>query len=123
MIARRKARGFTLIEVMVAFLVIVIGAMAVFNTASESTWKTTHLWERTVAGWVAQNQLAEFRAKRSWASRKNYSGQAEMANAEWEWRLTVSNTDDPALRRLDIEVYLKNSDDVRASLTGFMGRL
>ena len=123
MTARRKASGFTLIEVMIAFLVIVIGAAAVFNTASESTWKTTLLWERTVAGWVAQNQLNEFRAKRSWSNKRSYAGETEMANAEWEWRMTVTNTDDPSLRRLDIEVYLKGSDGNKASLTAFMGKL
>lgn len=122
-IALRRMSGFTLIEVMIAFLVIVIGAVAVFNTASESTWKTTLLWERTVAGWVAQNQLAEFRARRSWSNKSTYSGETEMANADWEWRMTVTNTDDPSLRRLDIEVFLKDSEDVKASLTGFMGKL
>ena len=119
----RRKRGFTLIEVMIALLIIVVGAAAVINTSTESAWKSAQLWQRTIAGWVAQNQLAEFRAKRSWSNDRNHSGQVEMANAEWQWELRVSDTDDASLRRLDIEVFLEGDDAVKARLTAFMGRL
>ena len=123
MTGRRLPRGFTLLEVMIALLIIVVGAAAVINTSTESAWKSTQLWQRTVASWVAQNEIAEFRARRSWSNDRNHSGRVEMANAEWLWQLRVSDTDDPDLRRLDIEVFLDGDDDVKARLTGFMGRL
>jgi len=119
----RRHCGFTLLEVMIALLIIVIGAAAVINTSTESAWKATQLWQRTIAGWVAQNEIAEFRAKRSWGNDRSHSGRVEMANAEWRWQLRVSDTDDPQLRRLDIEVFLDGDNDVKARLTGFMGRL
>jgi len=119
----RAKRGFTLLEVMIALLIIVLGTAAVINTSTESTWKSAQLWQRTVAGWVAQNQLAEFRARRSWSDDRSHTGVVEMANAEWQWRLQVSTTDDPSMRRLDIEVYLRGDDAVSARATGFMARL
>ena len=118
-----RRRGFTLIEVMIALLIIVVGAAAVINTSTESAWKSAQLWQRTVAGWVAQNQLAEFRARRSWSNDRSQSGRVEMANAEWRWQLRASDTDDPSMRRLDIEVFLDGDDDVKARLTAFMGKL
>ena len=118
----RKLCGFTLLEVMIALLVIVIGAAAVMNTSTESAWKSTQLWQRTVAGWVAQNEIARFRARRAWGNDRNYSGRVKMANADWQWQLHVTDTDDPQLRRLDIEV-LDDHDKVQARMTGFMGRL
>ena len=120
---RRATRGFTLIEVMIALLIIVVGAAAVINTSTESAWKSAQLWQRTVAGWVAQNQLAEFRARRTWSNDRSQSGRVEMANAEWRWQLRASDTDDPSLRRLDIEVFLEGDDDAKARLTAFMGKL
>ena len=123
MSGRRSTRGFTLIEVMIALLIIVVGAAAVINTSTESAWKSAQLWQRTVAGWVAQNQLAEFRARRSWSNDRSQSGRVEMANAEWRWQLRASDTDDPSMRRLDIEVFLDGDDDVKARLTAFMGKL
>ena len=123
MSGRCSTRGFTLIEVMIALLIIVVGAAAVINTSTESAWKSAQLWQRTVAGWVAQNQLAEFRARRSWSNDRSQSGRVEMANAEWRWQLRASDTDDPSMRRLDIEVFLDGDDDVKARLTAFMGKL
>ncbi len=119
----RAGRGFTLIEVMIALLIIVVGAAAVINTSTESAWKSARLWQGTVAGWVAQNQLAEFRARRAWSNDRNHSGVVEMANAEWRWQLRVTDTDDPSLRRLDIEVFLDGDEEAQARLTAFMGRL
>ena len=37
--------------------------------------------------------------------------------------MTVSATDDPDLRRIDVEVSLDGSDRVLARLTGFVGKL
>jgi general secretion pathway protein I len=116
-------RGFTLLEVMIALLIIVIGTAAVINTSTESTWKSAQLWERTVAGWVAQNQIAEYRARRSWGNDRRLTGKTEMANAEWEWEMQVSDTDDPSLRRLDIEVFLEDQEGAKARLTAFIARL
>lgn len=118
-----RAAGFTLLEVMIALLIIVIGTAAVINTSTESTWKSAQLWQRTIAGWVAQNQIAEYRARRSWGQDRKLSGKAEMANAEWQWEMRVSDTEDPSLRRLDIEVFLKDQEGARASLTAFIARL
>jgi general secretion pathway protein I len=59
--------GFTLLEVMIALLVIVLGIGAVINTTSESGWKSTQLKQKTIASWVAQNQIAEYRAMRTCA--------------------------------------------------------
>ena len=108
---------------MIALLVIVIGTAAVINTSTESTWKSAQMWERTIAGWVAQNQIAEYRARRSWGNERRLTGKTEMANAEWQWEMRVSDTDDPSLRRLDVEVFIAGREGASASLTAFIGRL
>ena len=115
--------GFTLLEVMIALLVITLGIGAVINTTSESGWKSTQLRQKTIASWVAQNQIAEYRAKRIWNNDNSRSGQVEMANVEWIWKMRISKTDDPSLRRIDVDVFLKGEDGATASLTGFIARL
>ena len=119
----RVERGFTLIEVMIALLVITLGLGAVMATTSETGWKSAKLRESTIANWVAYNQIARYRASRTWDGASNLSGEAEMANAEWEWRMSVEKTDDPSLRRLEVEVTLKDDDAVKARVTGFIGNL
>ena len=119
----RRKSAFTLIEVMVALLVITLGMGAVIVTTGESGWKSSHLRESTIASWVAYNEIAMYRAKRTWSDASSRSGDAEMANAEWDWRMKISKTDDPSLRRLDVEVSLKGETAVKARVTGFIARL
>ena len=90
-------RGFTLLEVMIALLVIAIGIGGVINTTSESGWKSAQFKHKTIASWVAQNQIAEFRARRAWTNARSQSGEVEMANVVWVWRMQISATDDPSL--------------------------
>ena len=119
----RAFAAFTLLEVMIALLVIAIGLGAVINTTSETRWKAGILKEKTIASWIAQNEIARYRAKRTWSNRSNRKGTASMAGADWEWNMRISATDDPSLRRIDIDVFLRGEDDVKASMTGFIAKL
>ena len=119
----KRKSAFTLIEVMIALLVITLGMGAVIVTTGESGWKSAHLRESTIASWVAYNEIAMFRAKRTWSDATSRSGEAEMANAEWDWQMEISNTDDPSLRRVDVEVSLKGETAIKARVTGFIARL
>ena len=118
-----KLRGFTLLEVMIALLVITLGMAAVINTTSESGWKSAQLRHKTIATWVAQNQIVKYRANRIWGNAKSQSGKVEMANIDWVWRMKISATTDPSLRRLDVEVFIDGEDAVKARITGFIGRI
>jgi prepilin-type N-terminal cleavage/methylation domain-containing protein len=44
----RSLRGFTLLEVMIALLVITLGMGAVINTTTESSWKSSILKQKTI---------------------------------------------------------------------------
>ncbi len=118
-----KFKGFTLIEVMVALLVITIGLGALIESTGNSAWQATYLKQKTIASWVAQNQIALHRAKRTWGTVSSTKGTTEMANIEWRWEMKISKTDDPSLRRLDVDVFLDGDDSLKASLTGFIARL
>lgn len=120
---RRRRYGFTLLEVMIALLVIALGIGAVINTTSESGWKSAQLRQKTIASWVAQNEIALYRARRTWSNKSNLSGETEMANAVWTWRMKITPTDDPGVRRIDVDVYLKGEDGIKASLAAAIVRL
>ncbi|HUV20451.1 MAG TPA: type II secretion system minor pseudopilin GspI [Gammaproteobacteria bacterium] len=119
----RRSSGFTLLEVMIALLVITLGMGAVIVTTGESGWKSSHLRESTIASWVAYNEIALFRAKRTWSGANSRSGEAEMANAQWNWQMKISATDDPSIRRVDVEVFIKGETAVKSRVTGFIARL
>ncbi|MEM7564691.1 MAG: type II secretion system minor pseudopilin GspI [Pseudomonadota bacterium] len=119
----RCVKAFTLLEVMVALLVIAIGLGALIESTGNSTWQSSYLKQKTLASWVAQNQIALYRAKRTWDKSSRKQGTSEMGNTRWRWEMKISKTDDPSLRRLDVEVFLDGDDRLKASLTGFIARL
>jgi general secretion pathway protein I len=114
--------GFTLLEVMVAMLVIAIGLGAVIYSTGNSTWQATFLKQKTIANWVAENQIVLYRAKKTWTSASNKQGDVEMARVNWHWKMNISKTDDPSLRRIDVDVYLEDEAGVKGSATGFIAK-
>jgi general secretion pathway protein I len=108
---------------MISLLVITLGMGAVIVTTGESGWKSSHLRETTIASWVAYNEIAMYRAKRTWGQANSRSGEAEMANVQWDWRMKISATDDPLIRRVDVEVFIKGDTVVKSRVTGFIARL
>ena len=118
-----KARGFTLLEVMIALMVVVLGMGAVITVTGESGWKSSHLRHSTIANWVAYNEIAMFRAKRTWPNNKQRSGETEMANADWEWTMSFIETPNTSVLEVLVEVRLKDETAVKASVKGFISRL
>jgi len=55
-----------LIEVLVAMAIIAIALLAALRAAGQSTVNVGELRSRLLAGWVAENLLAEHRARGDW---------------------------------------------------------
>lgn len=119
----KKYGGFTLIEVMFALLIVALTMGAIVETGGYSARRTSQLTEKTIASWIAQNQVTLYRAKKTWNSTQSQSGTVDMADNEWQWKMKVSKTDEPLLRRIDVDVYLQGGSDIKASATGFIGKL
>ena len=100
----QKRIGFTLIEVVVALAVITIGLAAVIKATGIVTKNTAQLNERTIAMWVAQNAMTEFELDLENDADKETKGTEEMAGVEWHWSKTIENTQDPDIKRVEIQV-------------------
>jgi len=119
-----RGRGFTLIEIMVALAIITIALGAIIESTTASNRNLQYLRDRSIASWIASNELARVRAPREWNSRSNRQGSVEMAGREWRWKMQIRKTDDPDMRRIEIQVYEDGEDrEPLARMTGFSGRL
>lgn len=114
-----RARGFTLLEVLIALVVVALALLALTRTAGGQVRSFESLRERTLAGWVAANVLAETRIATPMPPVGKRDGRSRFADRDWRWKLEVKATDDPDMRRLDVLVFLADAQQPSASLSGF----
>lgn len=112
-------RGFTLLEVLIALVVVSLALLALTRTAGGQVSGFDSLRERTLAGWVAANVLSETRLATPFPPTGVRDGRARFANQDWRWRLEVKATDDRDMRRMDVFVFLGEAREPSASLSGF----
>ncbi len=116
------ARGFTLLEVLIALLVLALALLALTRTAASQVGNFEQLRERTLAGWLAQEVLTETRLANPFPATGKSDGQRRFAARNWRWDITVQATDAPTIRRIDVRVYAAaDRSTPLAQLSGFAG--
>lgn len=101
--ARRD--GFTLVEVLVALAIIAIALMSALRAAGQGTNNVAELRSRLLAGWIAENRLAEHRARADWLPLGMQRGKDREGGLEFVWREEVVATPNPAFRRITIDIF------------------
>jgi general secretion pathway protein I len=114
-------RGFTLVEVLIALAVVAIALLALTRAASVQVQSFDGLRERTLAGWVAANVLSETRLATAFPPTGRSDGRVQLATRDWRWTRDVQPTPTADIRRIDISVYLGDSQEPSATLSGFAG--
>jgi general secretion pathway protein I len=120
--ARSANAGFTLVEVMVALLVVGIALPALLSQIASQADGTAALRDRSYAQWVAQNQLETLRLSHALAEQRlqgKASGEVEMAGRTWYWQAESEETELPGMWRQTVTVGGER-DEALVSLTGFL---
>ena len=121
----RSARGFTLIEVLVALAIVAIGMAAVLESLTSSANTAVYLQDKTFAEWVALNRIETVRLTGNVPLAGTSNDEIQFAGREWEWQQKVTGTQIPGMVQIEIDVRPadSNAGDNRgwyASATGFM---
>jgi general secretion pathway protein I len=118
----RASSGFTLLEVLIAILLLGLALTALVRIAGLEARAAAQLRERTLAQWVGANALAEVRLQEAFPAIGRREGEATLGTRRWRWRLEVQGTDEPSIRRLEVDVFAfedRDTEAVAAHLTGF----
>ena len=108
--------GFTLIESMVALVILGIASVGIVRAVEAHVDQLRQLDQRAAAQWVAENALAEARL----GLPAGTSSHAAMLQWQWSVRTRLSNSDDPDLSLATVEVSPQGTDSPMVTLRGFV---
>ena len=98
------SRGFTLVEVLVALVIVAAGAAALMSALNTAAASAGYLRDRTFAQWVGTNRIVETRLKTTPPQNGRTEGQIEFGGQRWAWREQITDAQVPGLRRIDVSV-------------------
>ena len=106
---------------LVALVIISVALMSALRAAGQGTNNVTELRSRLLAGWVAENLLAEHRARGDWLPLGIQRGTGREGGVEFAWREEVIATPNPSFRRVDVQIFA-SADETHslAHIAGFV---
>jgi general secretion pathway protein I len=122
-----RADGFTLIEVLVALAIVTVGMAALLGTLSSAAGTTAYLQDKTLAEWIALNQVSTVRLSTQAPAKGDSEGEVDYAGRKWKWSQTVADMPMiPGVLRIDVKVrpsdVMASQDNAWfASVSGVMG--
>jgi general secretion pathway protein I len=117
----RHLRGFTLLEVMVALVIISLALAGVAGSMGQMIDTANTMRDRTYASWIAQNKITELRLSGILPEVGETSGEEDYANTTWIWSAEVSETGIENLMKVDVSVFYPGDDQPVRLVTGFVG--
>jgi general secretion pathway protein I len=100
----RGAKGFTLIEVLVALAIVSTALIAGLQASAALTRNAERQTDRVLAQLCAENALADIRLSRLLPDVEDTTKPCEQAGRTLELRLIVQPTPNPSFRRVQIQL-------------------
>lgn len=116
-----RQQGFTLIEVLIALAVLTICMSALIQAGGTRADHVGYLRDRTLAHWIATDRVTEFRLAEDWPAAGTQEGETEMAGRTWSWQAEISETPEPAVRRVEVAVGIGEDGEPLSRVVGFLG--
>ena len=117
---RREARGFTLIEVLVALAIVAIALLAGGKAMNALTQTAGRQGDVMLAQLCAENQLAAARMSQQLPGLGTTTVPCEQASRQFDVQVGIFATPNPDFRRIDAHVFSGSTPILR--LTTIVGR-
>lgn len=112
----RSDAGFTLIEALVALVVLALTAVTLLGIAETHVIRINGLESRAIAQWVAENRLVELQIE----DNATHERPATMLGRDWLVDISLTATADPDLSAVDIRVKEAGTEQSQVVFGGFI---
>lgn len=121
MIRSQTSAGFTLLEVMIALVIVGLTLLAMAGKMGSMLNAANTMRNYTYASWIAHNKITEMRLANVVPEVSSSSGEVRYAGVDWAWRAVVSETGVENLYRVDVSISFPGADPIMRPVTGFIG--
>ena len=115
-----RVHGFTLLEVLVALVIIGVALAASLRGAMSLTTTAGHTRDKLLAIMTAENRLLELRLGRERLEQGEITLPCEQGGAKFICTQAVKPTPNPFFRRIEIQVFRGDDDGGRYRLAELM---
>ncbi|WP_186022429.1 type II secretion system minor pseudopilin GspI [Burkholderia gladioli] len=113
---RRRACGFTMIEVLVALAIIAVALAASIRAVGTLASNSGALNDRLLASWSADNALGQLRLAHAWPEVGEEEFDCSQGNLALTCTQKVKTTPNPVFRRVEISVRKTGEASVLAQM-------
>ena len=120
----RASGGFTLVEVLVALVVVALGLTALLVAVNGTARTSGYLRDKTLAQWIALNRLSEVRLNVTKFGQNTDTGELDFGNRKWHYDTRYFDTSIASMKRVVVRVYrgdAKTKGNPVAQAVGFLG--
>lgn len=113
-----KDTGFTLIEALVALVILALTAVTLLGMAETHVVRIDGLESRAIAQWIAENRLVELQI----GDTAGHDRPETMLERDWQVNVSMEATADPALSAIKIQVVEAGTEQPQVIFGSFLDR-